>query len=541
MSKGSKTETTTANIADIYVRVSGEYDERTASLDSQERACRELVEANGYEVGQLFIERMTGQSLHKRKELTKLRERVSNGETQCVAFYDLDRFTRGGSGHIWILIHECRERGIALLCPNMDLSDTPMNNMMISIKAEMARQELDNIRERTLRGRKEKLRKGILPGQGGDMIGYRINRETWKREIHEEEAEIIRRIFEEAASGKSYRRITLDLAADDIPSPGELLGKNYKTGVTPRWHRSAVATIIHNPAYAGTTLAQVWAKDSKTGRKFRRDPAEMIELDDVTPAIVSKELWERANETRGTQLSADETRNERNFILLRGLVFCRRCQRKMRPKSARSFWSFRCSSRTDESLGSCGAPTVSIRWLTQRVWDKMRLEFRKPDALRKMIGDLSNQGEAKDRLLKDQERLEKRIAELDGRVTRLLRMVSLSDDANVTELYHREIASLSEERRGVEESMEEIQLSIHEVEESMPDVPTLIDLHNSFIRGEDAGWSDEDKRQRMILGGFRVYVDGREADIRMVTGEVVAKIRPTDLVAFSSGSSYIPP
>jgi site-specific DNA recombinase len=227
-----------------------------------------LVESNGYAVGQVFVERQTGKSLHKRKELTKLRERVSSGETQCIAFYDIDRFTRGGSGHIWILIGECREKSVKLLCVTQDLSDTFENNVVITVMAEAARKELESIRERTLRGRKEKLRKGILPGQGGDMVGYRINKETWKREIHEEEAEIVRRIFEEAASGNTYRQITLDLQAEGIPSPGELLQRNYKTQKTPRWHRSAVAAIITNPAYMGATLAQVWSKD-ETGKRIK--------------------------------------------------------------------------------------------------------------------------------------------------------------------------------------------------------------------------------------------------------------------------------
>src|SRR5262245_55547997 len=127
--------------AAIYVRVSGEYDERTASLDSQERECRALVEANGYTVDHILVERYTGKSLHQRKELTKRREMIQSGEIQCVAFYDIDRFTRGGSGHIWILLGECREKGVKLLCVTQDLSDTFENNVVITLKAEAARKE----------------------------------------------------------------------------------------------------------------------------------------------------------------------------------------------------------------------------------------------------------------------------------------------------------------------------------------------------------------------------------------------------------------
>src|SRR5262249_26014738 len=280
-----------------------------------------------------------------------------------------------------------------------------------------------------------------------------------------------------------------DLQAEGIPSPGELLKRNYKIPKTPRWHRSAVAAIITNPAYAGTTLAQVWGKD-ESGKRIRNDSSKIVELDDVTPAIVSREIWEKANESRQRRQSADTTRNEKNFILLRGLVYCKRCQRKMRPKQARTFWSFRCASKTDESLQeSCGAPTVSIRWLTNRVWDKMRVELRNPESLRQMLDGLSNQGEQKERLLKDQERLEKKIEEIEKATERLVKLVSRSDDDVVMGLYEREIKHLADQRRGIEDSLQQVRFAILEVEASQPDIPTLIELHNKFAWG-DENWTD---------------------------------------------------
>jgi site-specific DNA recombinase len=532
------------------------YDERQASLDSQERACLELVEKNGFTVRpeNVFVERQTGKSLHKRKELNRLREAVNAGEVQCVAFYDIDRLTRGGSGHIWVLIGECRDKGIKLLCVTQDLSDTFENNVVITIKAEAARKELESIRERTLRGRKEKLRKGILPGQGGDMIGYRINKETWKREIYEPEAEIVRRIFEEAASDKTIRQIIRDLQLEEIPSPGALLNRNYRVPKVPRWHRTAINAIITNPAYKGTTLAQVWSKDEK-GKRIRNDSSKIVELPDVTPAIVSEELWNKANEFRQhRQESTDTTRNEQNFILLRGLVFCKRCQRRMRPKSARTFWSFRCAGKTDESLQEkCDAPTVSINWLTNHVWNKMRVELAKPDALQRMIDGLSNQGEQKERLLKDQERLEHKIEEIEKATERLVKLVSRTDDDLVTELYEREIKVLADQRRGIEESLLQVRLSIRDVEESLPHIPTLIELHNKFAWGYE-NWTEQQKRDELIRSGLRVYVDGRDFDIRMMTGKMVAEFRESDRImpldknfdeeieqAVWSAPTYIPP
>src|SRR5882672_9424805 len=118
----NQTQTTNEKNAAIYVRVSGQYDERTASLESQEASCRKLVEQHGFTVNpdHLLVERHTGKHLHQRKELSRLRQMVEHGEVQCVCFYQLDRLSRGGNAHIWILLPEFRTKGVKLLSVHDD-------------------------------------------------------------------------------------------------------------------------------------------------------------------------------------------------------------------------------------------------------------------------------------------------------------------------------------------------------------------------------------------------------------------------------------
>jgi len=520
----NQTQTTNEKNAAIYVRVSGQYDERTASLESQEASCRKLVEQHGFTVNpdHLLVERHTGKHLHQRKELSRLRQMVEHGEVQCVCFYQLDRLSRGGNAHIWILLPEFRTKGVKLLSVHDDLSDTPMNNMMLSVKAEFAAQELLNIKDRTTRGRKEKIAKGLIPGQGGELFGYRIDKETWEREIKDDEARVVQRIFNEIASAKSTSGIADDLNAEGIPSPATSIGRKTKNNV---WYRRAVNAIVRNPAYYGKQLVQVWTKD-EAGRKVRNDDNKVIELpDNVTPAIVSEELWTKANEQLSNRLSRAIDRNQDKMMILRGLVWCLRCNRKIHTKTdGRGYSLFVCSSRNDEALKKknephCGAPTISVRWLEHWVWSSMKGILRSKESLMKMIEGMKGDNQL-DTLVKDRERLEKRIEDIETDTMRLIRAQARVDDEYTVGLCEREIKNLANHRRAVEESLQDLNLVIRKIELSSPNIPKLIDLQEQFAWG-DPGWSDEQKRDYLVAGGFQVFANGHTFEVRLLNGSVV--------------------
>jgi len=171
----------------------------------------------------------------------------------------------------------------------------------------------------------------------------------------------------------------------------------------------------------------------------------------------------------------------------------------------------------------------------------MRVELSKPESLQRMIDDLSNPDDQKARLEQDRERLEKRIEEIEKATEKLVKLVSCSDDDIVTELYEREIKLLADQRRGIEESLQQIQLSVREIEASTPDVPSLIELHNMFRFGNES-WTDQQKRDELIRSGLRIYVDGRDFDIRILNGKTVATFVESEaLLAFSTEHIYIPP
>ncbi len=129
---------------------------------------------------------------------------------------------------------------------------------------------------------------------GGKCFGYR-NVKVGDRvhlEIDQDEASIIRRIFEMSASGISLKKITSALNAEGVPPPRGSKQKNK-----PSWVYTAVREMIRRELYIGRI---VWNK-----RKFKKRPGtnkrisilrpenEWVVTEDASLRIVSQDIWDR--------------------------------------------------------------------------------------------------------------------------------------------------------------------------------------------------------------------------------------------------------
>ncbi len=115
------------------------------------------------------------------------------------------------------------------------------------------------------------------------------------REIDEDQAEVVRRIFHEYAhENKSPRAIASDLNSEDIPCPS---GKSWGQS-TINGNRRRGTGILNNHLYIGELIwnRQHFIKDPATGRRVTRlnDEAEWIRQDVPDLRIVDQDLWEAA-------------------------------------------------------------------------------------------------------------------------------------------------------------------------------------------------------------------------------------------------------
>ena len=105
---------------------------------------------------------------------------------------------------------------------------------MHGIEVVSAKYYSDNLREEVIKGMREKAEQGIYPGRA--PFGYRNNRLTRTIEIHPENSNIVKRIFELYATGQH----SLDTLRERIRTE---FGKTI--------NRSYLHTILLNQVYIG--------------------------------------------------------------------------------------------------------------------------------------------------------------------------------------------------------------------------------------------------------------------------------------------------
>src|SRR5699024_3191117 len=113
------------------------------------------------------------------------------------------------------------------------------------------------------------------------------------------DAEVVRRLFEMRASGKSLSTMSDWLYEQGIPSP---------TGRS-RWSRETISKLLKNEKYLGEVLLQkTYVKDLFSGRQVKNDgEKDQYLYQKHHPAIISRELFETVNKTAKRSYNFSDT------------------------------------------------------------------------------------------------------------------------------------------------------------------------------------------------------------------------------------------
>jgi site-specific DNA recombinase len=154
-----------------------------------------------------------------------------------------------------------------------------------------------------------------------------------------------------------------------------------RLGIRPRcgeqWAKSSVRNVLTIRFYIGEGFfnqREVVANPG-TGRKTRhrlRPATEWIPL--ATPAIVTPELFARAQQQLARNRAMLAGRPGGRLFLLRGLLRCGACGRRIVGQHSHGRPMYRCSGRDrlqQPDGGRCRASTLSAGWIEPFVWDTL--------------------------------------------------------------------------------------------------------------------------------------------------------------------------
>jgi site-specific DNA recombinase len=377
-------------IALTYSRISNPSDTREASLDSQEAAQVELLESRGYEVPPelRFRERYTAvDSIYDRSVLCHIRDLIAAGRVQAMAAYDTDRLSRTPR-ELMTIVADNQNHGVETFFVKCDHETKGrIGELILHVKGLASALEWDAIRDRTMRGRQKIVQQGQWVGGGKPKYGYLWDKSERRRTAHPDTAPVVRRIFELVASGTSIQRVADLLNAEGVPPP--FASNGHGTG-SSRWWPNTIRERIRDRTYLGEVVARKMmpGEGRYPGGKKRMVPrpaAERTPLDDGrTEALVSRELFDRANHMLDSRVTKRGRPSRVTEQLLAGIIYCGRCGSRMTPQTQTSrgsqLRSYRCIARRLKDGPDCKA-TCGAKWVEATAWEEFRKKLEEPGLL----------------------------------------------------------------------------------------------------------------------------------------------------------------
>ncbi len=292
----------------IYARFSSDL-QRPTSIEDQVRRCREFAAHQGWSIVEEFVrfdEAKSAATLAGRDALAALMKSAKGRPTpfDCLLVDDTSRLARY-LPDVLSMNDKLRYWGIFIyaVAQRLDCREKT-SRPLLTLHGMMDEQFLVSLAEKVHRGQEGRALKGMQPG--GKCFGYRnvpIEDPTRsgkygraavsgvKLDLDEEQAEIVRRVFDMYSIGHSLTTIAKKLNEEGVVAP-----QPPRTRLIRAWCPSSIREMLRNERYRGVF---VWNRTRKernpeTGRKISRPrpESEWMRVEVPDWRIVSEELWE---------------------------------------------------------------------------------------------------------------------------------------------------------------------------------------------------------------------------------------------------------
>ena len=282
--------------AAIYARYSSD-NQRDASIEDQVRQCRARIEQEQWQLGEVYSDHAISGATTLRPGYQKMLEDARAGRFEVLVAEALDRLSRDQENIAGLFKQLCFA-GVKLVT----LSEGEIGELHVGLKGTMNALFLKDLAHKTRRGLEGRIRQG--KSGGGLCFGYDVVRKVdasgealrGERRINEDEAAIVRRIFQEFAQGRSPRAIAQSLNKEGIAGPA---GRSWgPSTIYGNWQRGT--GILNNELYIGRLVwnRQQFVKDPNTGRRQARlNPEDKWIVEEVPHLrIIDDQLWSSVKE-----------------------------------------------------------------------------------------------------------------------------------------------------------------------------------------------------------------------------------------------------
>ena len=443
-----------------YCRVSTDREEQEHSFETQKAMYTEMImmKPSWQTAGIYADEGITGTVAKKRPGFMKMIEDCRKGKIDMIVTKSVSRFSRNNLDCL-MYVRELKQLGIPIIFEKEGINTIQVSSeLLLTLFGALSQAESESISMNVKLGIRQSLKNGNVRFSYKTFLGYRKGADG-QPEIVPEQADIVRRIYNDFLAGATYLEIAKRLTEEKVPTMGG----------GSRWFSERIKSILKNEKYKGDALLQKTYITDPISKRVKKNNGElpMYYVENSHPAIIERRIFDRAQEEiarRAGKKKVKQTGTKTELgrysgkYALTELLYCGECGTPYR----RCTWSrngkkkivWRCVSRLDYGKKYCkNSPSVEESRLHNAIAAAIT---KKANSEEINIGGIMNHIESfgsrrdTDGIIQRQ----RRISEIEKVIDDLARLNS--DEAQSGELDYK-FSELYAELYSVKDELEEMQ------------------------------------------------------------------------------------
>ena len=443
-----------------YCRVSTDREEQEHSFETQKAMYTEMImmKPTWQMAGIYADEGITGTVAKKRPGFMKMIEDCRKGKIDMIVTKSVSRFSRNNLDCL-MYVRELKQLGIPIIFEKEGINTIQVSSeLLLTLFGALSQAESESISMNVKLGIRQSLKNGNVRFSYKTFLGYRKGADG-QPEIVPEQADIVRRIYNDFLAGATYLEIAKRLTEENVPTMG---GGN-------RWFSERIKSILKNEKYKGDALLQKTYITDPISKRVKKNNGElpMYYVENSHPAIIERRIFDKVQEEiarRAGKKKVKQTGTKTELgrysgkYALTELLYCGECGTPYR----RCTWSrngkkkivWRCVSRLDYGKKYCkNSPSVEESRLhnaiTAAITKKANSEEINIGGIMDHIESFGSRRDT-DGIIQRQ----RRIAEIEKVIDDLARLNS--DEAQSGELDYK-FSELYAELYSVKDELEEMQ------------------------------------------------------------------------------------
>lgn len=337
-----------------YARVSTDDSEQLISYENQVKYYTNYIQTRpDWEFAGLYTdEGITGTNTKQRQGFNRMIEDALNGKIDLIVTKSVSRFARNTVDSL-TMIRKLKENGVEVFFEKENIwTMDSKGELLLTIMSSLAQEESRSISENVKWGMRKNFADGKVSVAYKTFLGYEKG-PNGKMVVNEEQAKVVRLIYQMFINGATYAGIASELESQGIKTAG---------GRT-RWHASTIRSILRNEKYKGDSLLQKRFTVDFLSKKQKKNEGELPQyyvagdheaiISPATFDLVQKEISRRRH--NGNQYFGDS--------IFSAKIKCGECGSWYGPKTWHSTKPNRkrvlmCNGRTMHKV-KCHTPAIS--------------------------------------------------------------------------------------------------------------------------------------------------------------------------------------